>query len=385
MIFRTSLFMINTASRFRYLNGLIAALVLMSFCDYNLPYRPEQFIPPQLSVPLTSRDMIRDFLRLSTYDFKFAFTRKADRSIYVVDFSRIETGRGGESASPKVFRFKTEGTPDSPLFSSDGEWITYFVRLSATSQKPYIRKIGDNSASIEIASQGTDPHFWRDSAGGLYVIYSNKYQVSLNELPNLTGYATFRQRIDPDDGAKIASAEVLVSRPFNGGLSKEGRYLCTGYSDGALYDLADSTLYRINYEEASGGMQICNPSISPDSAHSDWMLFLPFAGTQKLDFSEMPSSPGMIKTHEYMFIVDKENKVRWQRTFPAGYFQWQDLEWTNDFNFVIALAKVTSSESDTRHDCFLVRQSDQAILKLTTDEFRLDDSSTPAFWIEQEE
>ena len=93
----------------------------------------------------------------------------------------------------------------------------------------------------------------------------------------------------------------------------------------------------------------------------------------------------MIRMHEYLFIVDKENTVRWERTYPLGYYQWQDPEWTNNFNFIVALAKAVSNESDTRHDCFLIRQSDKALLRLTTNDFRLDDSATPAFWIGQGE
>jgi hypothetical protein len=359
------------------------ALILLLCCGYELPYRPQQFIEPRLSVPITSRDMIRDFLGIDHYNFKFAFTRKADQSVYVVDFSRVEIT--DTAAIPKVYRFKTDGMPDSPLFSQDGEWITWFVRLSATSQKAFVRRLAEGSEAIEIASQGTDPHFWDDTLQNRYVVYSNRFQVSLNELPKTEGFGTFRQKIDRTTGHAIGDPEMILDKPFNGGLSKDGRYLCTGYSDGAFYDLTQSVMYRINYTEGSGGMQICNPSITPDSAHSDWMLFLPFAGTQNLDFSDMDFTPGMIKMHEYLFIVDKENKVRWQRSYPQGYHQWQDPEWTNDFNFIVALAKVSDDESDTRHDCFLIRQSDKALLRLTTDGFRLDDSATPAFWIAQGE
>ncbi|MBN2035678.1 MAG: hypothetical protein JW768_02940 [Chitinispirillaceae bacterium] len=364
-----------------FLAAVAGSMALLLSCDMNLPYRPTQFIPPRVTVPLTSRDMIRDFIGLSHHRFKLAFTKKADQSIYVVDFSSMEIGRGGEAAAPKAYRIKNSGMPDSPLFSPDGSLITYFVRSSATTQRAYVQVIDETSDPVLVADQGTDPHFWQDSAGNLFVVYSDKFQVPLNALPGLSGYATYRQRIDPATGALIGNRETIADRPYNGGLSRSGRYLCTGYSDGAFYDRENGLLHRINYDQASGGMQICNPSISPDSAHEDWMLFLPFAGTQKLDFSAMASSPGMITMHEYLFVVDRENTVRWQRPHPSGYSQWQDPEWSNDFNFMVALAKVASNESDTRHDCFLIRRLDQGLLRLTTDDFRLDDSATPAFWI----
>ena len=356
----------------------LCALILFISCGYELPYRPQQFVVPRISVPLTSRDMIRDFLGSNDYDFKFAFTRKADQSIYVVDFSSVEIT--DTAVIPKVYRFKSDGMPDSPLFSPDGTLVTYFVRLSASQQRAYVLKIGEGTVPIEIASQGTDPHFWQDSTGRLFVVYSDKFQVNKNELASITGFATYIQEIDPARGALIGNKKVLVDKPFNGGRSKNGNYLCTGYSDGAIYSLEDATLYPINYI-GSNAIQICNPSISSDTLHQDWMLFLNFAGIQGLNYASGVDPLGSIGEHEYLIIADKNNQVQWYVKQPREHYGWQDPEWSNGGDFIAALAKISNSIKDLTYDCYLIRRSDKALLKMTSSIFKMDESATPSFWI----
>jgi hypothetical protein len=356
----------------------LCALILLLSCGYELPYRPQQFIEPRLSVPLTSRDMIRDFLKIDHYNFKFAFTRKADQSIYVVDFSQVETT--DTAVIPKAYRLKTDGMPDSPLLSPDGSMVTYFLRLSSSQQKAYVWKIGDASVPIEIASQGTDPHFWQDSTGRLFVVYSDKFQVNKNELPAIEGFATYLQEINPAGGTLIGSRKVLVNKPFNGGRSKNGKYLCTGYSDGAIYNMENETLYRVNYI-GSNAIQICNPSISSDTLHQDWMLFLNFAGTQGLDYAPGIDPLGSTGEHEYLIIADTSNQVQWYAKQPSEHYEWQDPEWSNNGNFITALAKISNSIKDLTYDCYLIRRSDKALLKVTGSAFKMDGSATPSLWI----
>jgi hypothetical protein len=356
----------------------LCAFIMLLSCGYELPYRPQQFKAPRLSVPLTSRDMVRDFLRLDHYHFKLAFTRKADQSIYVVDFSQVETT--DTTVIPKIFRLKTDGMPDSPLLSPDGTLVTFFIRISASQQKAYIWKIDDGSVPIEIASQGTDPHFWQDSTGRLFVVYSDKFQVNKNELAAITGFATYLQEIDTESGRLVGTRKVLLDKPFNGGMSKNGKYLCTGYSDGAMYDLDNSTLYRVNYT-GSNSIQICNPSISSDTVHQDRMLFLNFAGIQGLDYAHGVDPLGSIGEHEYLIIADASNQVQWYVKQPSEHYEWQDPEWSNNGNFIAALAKISNNLKDLTYDCYLIRTPDKALLKVTGSAFKMDESATPSFWI----
>ena len=84
---------------------------------------------------------------------------------------------------------------------------------------------------------------------------------------------------------------------------------------------------------------------------------------------------------QYLIVVDKSNTVQWYLKHPADHEEWQDPDWTNAGDFIIALAKVSSDDSDVRHDCYLIRKSDNALLKLTTGDFKMDNIATPTFWI----
>jgi hypothetical protein len=351
-------------------------------CNLDLPYSPKRFVPPTLSVPLADRDAIKEFLGVSSYQFKLAFTRSSEQALYVVDFSQMETNEATDEAHPKVIKLAKDPKRsslqfDSPLFSPDGALVTYFLRSGAATQVPYVQQADGESAAVEAAANGTDPHFWQDSLGALYVIYSDKFATQVDELPTLKGYATYRQKINAVTGMKIDDRTKLVDKPFNGGLSKNGRYLCTGYADGAIYDLVEQKLYRVN-----SGMQICNPAITPDTGAQDEMLFLPFSGSQQLSYASGLPALGSIAMHEYLIVVDKSNFVQWYVRRPADHVEWQDPDWTNNENFVIALAKIASDDNDVRHDCYLIRRSDNAVLKLTTGDFKMDNIATPTFWIE---
>jgi hypothetical protein len=357
------------------------AAMFMVSCDFDYPYNPQQFVPPTLSLPLSGRDAIKNFLGISSYRFKLAFTRASEQSLYIVDFSQMEMNAAAGDEHPKVTKLANDPDRsgyqfDSPLFSPDGALVTYFLRSGAAAQVPYVQKADGQSAAVALAENGTDPHFWQDSSGALFIIYSDKFMTQINELSAISGFATYRQKIDPVTGAIMGSRTVLVDKPFNGGLSRNGRYLCTGYADGAIYDLDEGKLYRVN-----SGMQICNPAITPDTALQDAMLFLPFSGTQQLSYASGLSALGAIAMHEYLITVDKTNTVQWYIKHPADHVEWQDPDWTNLQDFAVALAKISSDDSDMRHDCYLIRRSDNALLKLTGGDFKLDNTATPAFWI----
>jgi hypothetical protein len=363
--------------------GILAfSALLLPRCNVDLPYHPTQFIPPKFVIPVADRDSVKSFIGAPSYNFKLAFV---SGTVYVVDFNVLETDEKTGKDFPQVVRLQNDpqgtGKPSSPLISPDGSLATYFLFGGPTAQTPYVQKIANGALPVALSTAGTDPHFWTGTDGKLYSVYSDKWQLNFNTLSSLTGYSTFRQQIDPLTGAPVSPRTVLADKPFNGGLSRNGRYLCTGYQDGGIYDLLDSTLHLINHTDPSKPMQICNPSISPDSVNADWMLFLNFEGVQQVGYAAGVAPLPKINIHDYLLIVDKTNTVQWYIQCPADHYEWQCPEWTNDFNFVVALAKVTNDDADGRYDCYLIRRSDHALLKLTTGDFKLDGTSTPSFWI----
>jgi hypothetical protein len=375
--------------------AVLSCLWLTASCNSDFNYTPKQFVAPTLSVPLINSDSIRNFLGAPSNSFKLAFTNASDQALYIVDFSQNEVDPTTGEQHPSVVKLPRDPARpgwnfDSPLLSPDGKLVTYYLRSGATQQAPYVQDVSGATAAISVASVGTDPHFWVDSTGELFIIYSDKNLTQINMLSSLSGSSTFQQKIDPSTGALIGSRTVLFNKPFNGGLSKNGRYLCTGYADGAFYDFVDNKLSYVYHKNSyldSGGLQICNPSINPttDTAHQSEMLFLPFNGVPPISYAPGWAQLPLIGMHEYLFIADKTNTALWYLKMPAGYFEWQCPEWTNDSNFVVAIAKITEPVTDDRYDCFLIKRSDNKILKLTNSDFKMDVTSTPSLWISRQE
>lgn len=377
-----------------FFSAVLSCLWLAASCNTDLYYTPKQFVAPTLSVPLVNSDSIRIFLGVSSYSFKLAFSNASDEALYIVDFSQNEVDPTTGGQHPSVVKLPRDPARpgwefNSPLLSPDGNLVTYYL-FSGAQQAPYVQDASGATAAIPVASVGTDPHFWVDPAGDLFVIYSDKNLTQIDMLSSLSGSATYQQKIDPVTGALIGDRTVLVDKPFNGGLSKNGRYLCTGYADGAFYDLDYKKLYYIYHSNNfidSGGLQICNPSINPttDTAHQSEMLFLPFNGVPPLSYAPGLTPLPQIGIHEYLIVADKNNTALWYLRMPADHFEWQCPEWTNDSDIIVAIAKVTNNDADDRYDCYLVRRSDNAMLKLTDSDFKMDVTSTPSLWISRQE
>jgi hypothetical protein len=203
-------------------------------------------------------------------------------------------------------------------------------------------------------------------------------------------FFTFRQKISlENNGAPVGVPDTLAPYPMNGGLSADGRYLCTGYTDGAFYDIPAKKLLRINEE-----VQICNPSISPDPLKPDRILFLNFAGKQ--NFSANPFSgaadypanqSGALPMHGVLYIVDGTNAVRDYLPVSlagASYREWEDPEWSNRADFVIALAVIDESKADA----IVIRNVGDGNVKketmaVTPGKFKMNYTSTPYLWIGQ--
>jgi hypothetical protein len=187
-------------------------------------------------------------------------------------------------------------------------------------------------------------------------------------------------------------AEEIAPYPMNGGLSKNGQFLCTGYHRAAFYDIKNSRLTLINSSPAVS--KVCNPSICPDSSRPDWMMFLNFSGPQNLinPFSHASDYPafdslGSLPMHEVIFIVDAANTVKDfipLKIMKGSYLQWQDPEWSNNPRFLAALALINESQAELvmiKNIGDGNKTKDRMILTIGAG--KLNDTSTPFVWIEK--
>jgi hypothetical protein len=136
---------------------------------------------------------------------------------------------------------------ESPLISPDGKWIVYNAYETVSFYETYIQELTENSRPILLKAGASDPHWWRHPGDSslVYVVYQEVPGTNLvygdftDQTYRETGElgSTFRQLVRLFTGAatesvafaRIGQPEVLVKLPTKGGLSPDGKYLCTGY------------------------------------------------------------------------------------------------------------------------------------------------------------
>ena len=366
-----------------FLRVIFCLVMGIAVFSCNFPYQPKQFILPAIPSPFISPDSITAFI--GTSNVKIAYTLNEDsRWIYYIDFNQPSSLP--VKLKKPVGKEKVGG--DSPLISPDGAFVVYYLTHGNDLQGAYMQRLDGAATPVLVADNGAEPHWWTDSTGQLYVLYSNQLMSVLSTTLVPGEYATYRQKVSlSGDGSLIGAPEKIAPYSMNGGISKNGRYLCTGYQNAAFYDLAGGVLIPIN-----PGVQTCNPSIDPDTAHPDVMMFLnigkvpqnltnPFLGN-----ADFPSP--LINEHQMIFIVNSANTVVDYVSLGlltakyGAYQEWQDPEWSNNPRFAAALGVI----DDATADGVIVKgigdaNTPKEILNITPGKFKLNPTSTPYVWI----
>jgi hypothetical protein len=166
------------------------------------------------------------------------------------------------AADPQVVELsRPEGKDDwhceSGLISPDGNWIVFNCYTGTSTYSAYVQELTPGSRPVLIAEPGADPHWWRDPAdGSLFVVYSTTGGVISEGLEGFIGDdgsidaslgSTLIRRADLTSGGGGGGPGSwyyfkdppvnLVDLPFKGGLSPDGRFLCTGYNYAYLFVL----------------------------------------------------------------------------------------------------------------------------------------------------
>jgi hypothetical protein len=352
------------------LTGIVLCQLLVS-CDSGWPYKPVQFIAPEppppkhAFIPTAALDSFcgtGNVTLLYTYSIQGVMTQ----TIYYVHLS--------DSDATPVKLKKPAGREgwkaESPMPSPDGKLVTYYLFPPIGHSAAYIQKLDSTSDPVPIAEPGSDPHFYKDQQGKLFVTYADTTEM-LNNLLSITSRATYMKQVDATSGQVIDSVGKIASHPLYGGISRDGRYMCTGYADTYIYDRTDSAYFPINANK-----QTCNPSMSTDSALTDRMMFLSFAGAQNLN-GYPQTALGM---HKVIFIVDKTNTVinsfDVNAILGASKGEWQCPEWSNNPDYFAALASDAGN-----YDIYLVNIKTKKALRINTDNFRVNASATPYIFI----
>jgi hypothetical protein len=365
----------------------LGVAALISSCHF--PYQPKPFVLPEQPYQFPSSTDIGIFFNTTNVKIIYTLNGNNGRDVYYVDFN------DSAPAPKKLIKpaGKETSNADSPLLSRDGSFVAYYLTPDGThTDGAYIQKLDPTAQPELIAANGNDPHWWVDTTdtSNIYVIYSD--QIEVGNLTSGSGQ-TYIQKVSlVGSGSLQGAANVIASYPMNGGMSKDGRYLCTGYTEAEFYDRISNHLTPIN-GPISGYKQVCNPSIDPDTVSIPRMMFLNFSGIQQLinplqDSSDFPADGlGNLPLHAVLFIVDINNTVKDFvpiSIMGSGYGAWQCPEWSNKPNFAAALAK--ADENTNIADGVIIKNlGDHSIKKetlvFTRGNGKLNSASTPYVWI----
>ena len=379
----------ETLQKSPYNSALVCLLVLLSLSCTNWPYKPNEFFPPKLPPApnaFVSKDSLYAFTGTGTRDVKFAYTLTptgGSKTIYFADFN-------DSIVLPKELKKpvdKLGWDANCPIISPDGKLITYYLASGTTQVAVYCQPLDTNAApTTAIGDPGSEPHFFKDSQGNLFITYNDATGTQLSNDTTLTGYHTYKQKIDPVTGQKIGTNAILADFPFYGGMSVDGNYICTGYSTAYIYNLLTHKFFAINAPN-----QTCNPSMTPDSIVTGRMMFLNFGGHEKLN-NLPPEDTGKVGEHQIIFIADTNNNYtngfNLAISLPS-YFsndgEWQCPKWTNVPDFFCALATNgidISKQGGLLYNCYLISTSSKKMLMLNKPALlQFESSSKPYVYI----
>ena len=186
-----------------------------------------------------------------------AAVRARGTSLFLLDYNR-------SNPYPTVYEFPDEPIYKSftPLLSPDGSRILYNHSFDATDIM--ILPVDDGDP-VKIGV-GANPRWCLDQESGkTYVVYRER-NAKYNGAPQ--DGITFRLLID-DKNQPDGDPEIIASYGFSGGMSTDGRYLCTAFlllsamdrQTGAISAPLGTVRQQPRWEN-----QCCCPSIAPDDS-----------------------------------------------------------------------------------------------------------------------
>jgi hypothetical protein len=228
---------------------------MLKICDSHL----EEFSTPHVWLPDTAassaeagapayaangfagRDDVRRFFGTTRLKYVYAMPETQGGALFFVDYS------AGDPSPVRLAKpaGKESWHCESPQISRDGDWVAYHCFQNAVPGYGYatfIQKLQAGAAPIPVSDGASDPHWWVDPAGAYYLVYavtkgdyftSADFTDSALQSGGSVG-ATIKRRLagSPAGGLSVdaqAEPDTLVRLPFKGGLSRDGKFLCTAY------------------------------------------------------------------------------------------------------------------------------------------------------------
>lgn len=150
---------------------------------------------------------------------------------------------------------KSNWNAESPLFSPDGNFITFNLFQSIFLYEAWVQKLDSDGKSLPemISESGMDPRWWKNPFDNkLYITYvkrpAGEQYVIVDKLedPALaadgSSGGTYMKLFDvtsttPKAFWNIGKEKIIASLPFKGGVSPDGKFMCTGTNYAYMLEL----------------------------------------------------------------------------------------------------------------------------------------------------
>jgi hypothetical protein len=257
--------------------------------------------------------------------------RAKGSSIYILDYVR-----GSKCAKVIEYPEEPQYVSFNPLLSPDGTRILYNQTFNATDI--FVLPVGEEEPFR--VGFGANPHWYVDqNTGKTYIVYRDANGMYHDvPQPGKTYVVELNKKNEPVGGP------VLIStNGFGGGISTDGRYLCTAFLLPCILDRQNGRLsapWGTIRHEPDYTNQCCCPSIAPDDSGRFMVLRWP---------------------HSRFSISDFTGNTRINFPTPEGYEEWQTPEWSTHIDFCTAAAM----NNQLIYDLFIIRITNKQYLQIT--------------------
>jgi uncharacterized protein (TIGR02171 family) len=308
-----------------------------------------------------SLDMLRSFADISRAKVVFVNCTDDNRTLCVVDFSET---------FPLVREYTDDRNVYMPTMSPDSRFVAYCSRNEGLSGpgRITIRSLDTlNSPRTTLdADSAYIPRWW--VSGDTNIVYTNS--SIYNSSPAWETTRTFRWKIS---GGKPVGGphELIGDGSYHDGIAADGSYAVTGYDRLMVRSMSTSAERQLfvspgNGKDGYGSVQVCNVSISPQSAQC---LFLDFG------YPRISSATGCsYGAHQYLFVADFADSIVNALACPTDETSWDYPEWSNREQFAIASCRNASEQS---HAIYIVDLKHPRYLPLMTGV----EVQQPSLWI----
>jgi uncharacterized protein (TIGR02171 family) len=315
----------------------------------------DDFTPNPVTIMASTSDLL-SFIGTREAKLVFVNITGSNRTMCYVDFSQT---------LPYAREYLDDKSVYMPTISPDGRYVAYCSNNEGQSgpSEITIRSLDSlNTPKVKLsATRAYIPRWWvGPSTQDTFIVYTNSSVPNGNEALWRTT-KTYQQKMS--GGSPVGTSEEIISNgSYHDGLSKDGKYLVTGYNRLMIRNLEtneekQSFVSPLNGKDANGSNQVCNVSISPDTGSKVRCMFLDFGYPRTSAVTD-----GSYGIHENLFISTMDDTVRSYMHCPSGELSWDYTEWSNQAGFAVGCGRNVAGEAHAVYAIDIVNKTSMQIM-----------------------